>query len=110
MLSIRGREKSALMMIEPPGNFGRAGVFEIDDGVFVPREMGFVEQGSGAMQQAGELKLHVAANALAVKAGEDRGRRSSVETFVVIENFNFQSIPQTGADFPPPETPAGGRN
>ena len=38
LFGVRGREKRALMVVEPPGNFGRVGVLEIDDGVFVAIE------------------------------------------------------------------------
>ena len=96
-LKMRGvcrRKKRALMMIEPPGDLRRTRILEIDDGIFVAVEMGFVEERSGAMQQAGELKIHIAADALAVEAGEERRRRRSIETLVVVENLDFQSIPQ----------------
>jgi len=52
--------------------------------------MRFIEQRSGAMQQPGEFKIHIAADALAVKTGKERCRRRAVETLIVIENFDFQ--------------------
>ncbi len=95
-LKMRGvgrREKRALMMIEPPCDLRRTRIFEIDDGIFVTGKMRLVEQRPGAMQQAGKLEVHVAADALAVEAGEERRRGRSVETLVVVENFDFQSNP-----------------
>src|SRR5271163_3245627 len=82
------------MMIEPPRNLGRTGVFEIDDGILVAVEMGFVKQRSGAMHETGEDELGVSANALAIKTGEQRRGASSVETFVVVKDSDFQCTPQ----------------
>ena len=45
-------EKGGEMVIEPPGDAGRWGIFEVDDGVFVAGEVGFVEKGAGAMDEA----------------------------------------------------------
>ena len=44
------REKRAFVMVEPPRDLGRTGVLEIDDGILVTVEMGFVKERSGAMQ------------------------------------------------------------
>ena len=57
-------------MVEPPGNFGRTGVFEIDDGILVAVELIFVEQRPGTVDQAGEDEVGIAANALAIEAGK----------------------------------------
>ena len=70
VLSIGGREEGALVMVEPPGNFGRTGIFEIDDGVLFAIEFLFIEQRTGAMNEASELEVGVLANALAVEAGK----------------------------------------
>ena len=90
MLGVGGRQEGALVVVEPPGNFGRAGIFEVDDGILVAVELLFVEQRAGAVDQAGEHEVGVAANALAVEAGEQRGGGSSVKTFVVIEDPDSQ--------------------
>src|ERR1700731_2300297 len=94
MRGVVRREKRALMMVEPPCNFRRVRILEIDDGILLTVEMRFVKQRSSAMEQPGKLKVHIAADALAVEAGEERRRRRSVETLVVVENFDFQSIPR----------------
>jgi hypothetical protein len=77
-------------MVEPPSDFGRTGVLEIDDGIFVAVEMRFIKERSRAMQQAGEDEGGVLANALAVKPGEECGGASSVETLVVVKDSDFQ--------------------
>jgi len=82
------------MMIKPPCDLGRTGILEVDDGIFVAVEIRFVEQRSRAMQKSGEGEVGVFANPLAIKAGEKRCRRSSIETLIVVEDFNFQSTPQ----------------
>ena len=77
-------------MVEPPGNVGRAGVFEVDDGVLVAIKLFLVEECAGAVHESGELKFGVTADAFAIEAGKDGGRRSAVETLVVIEDANSQ--------------------
>ena len=46
---IGGREECALVMVEPPGDLRRTGIFEIDDRVLIAVEIFFVEQGAGAV-------------------------------------------------------------
>jgi hypothetical protein len=47
------------------------------------------------MQQAGEGEIGIFSNPLAIKAGEERGGRRSIETLVVVKDFDFQSTPQS---------------
>src|SRR3954463_15170528 len=89
------REKCALVMIEPPCDIRRTGVLEIDYGVLLAIKLVLVEQRARPVYQAGEDEFCITANALAVKTGKQRGRRSSVETLVVIENTDSQCIPQS---------------
>jgi hypothetical protein len=65
---VRSGKESALVMIKPPGDLRRAGIFEINDGVFVPVKVGFIEQRPGAMQEPGKNEFAVVANPLSVKA------------------------------------------
>src|SRR5579872_4469330 len=80
-------------MIEPPGDFGRAGIFEIDDGIFIAIEIGFVEKRTRAMQQARVNKVDVIADAFGIKARKKRSRRCAVKTSIVIKNLNLQALP-----------------
>ena len=73
VLGVSGREKRALVVIEPPGDVRRTGVFEIDDRIFVAVELLFIEQRSRAVNQTGELEVDVTADAFSVKAREQRG-------------------------------------
>jgi hypothetical protein len=41
VLCVRGSEKRALVMVKPPGDARRAGIFEIHDGIFVAVEQRF---------------------------------------------------------------------
>jgi hypothetical protein len=101
VLGIGRREEGALVMVEPPGNFGRAGIFEVDNGVFLAIELILVEQSAGAVDQTREFEIGIAANALAIEAGKQRGGGSSVKTLVVIEDPYSQSVPQSIEEFPP---------
>ena len=69
LLIFRG-EKGAEVVIEPPGDFGRWGVFEVDDGVFVAGEVGLIEEGAGAVDETAELVGGVLGDTLVVKAAE----------------------------------------
>src|ERR1700733_10915196 len=83
------------MVIEPPGNFRRAGIFEIDDGVLIAIKLRFIEQRARAMEEAGIDEVHVAAHAFAIKAAEERRRACPVKTLVVIKNPNSQMASST---------------
>jgi hypothetical protein len=88
------------MVIEPPGNLGRTGILEIDNGILVAIELVFVEQRAGAVQQTRVNELHITADAFAVKTGEQRGRASAVKTFVVIKDPYSQNwLPYPGYRF-----------
>ena len=68
----RGK-KGAFVVIEPPGDFGRTGVLEIDDGILVAVELRLVEKSARTMQQAGVNEIHIAADAFPVETGEQGG-------------------------------------
>jgi len=95
VLGVGGSEERALVMIEPPGNVRRARVLEIDDGVFVTVKLLLIKQRTGTVNESGEFKLDVTADALAIEAREQSGRRSSIKTLVVVENPDSQSIPRS---------------
>jgi hypothetical protein len=90
LLLIRGSEKRAQVVIEPPGNLRRRRILEIHDGVFIACKVGFVEKRAGAVHQSVVFIFGIVRDALAMKAGKKRSRTGSVETFVVIENANLQ--------------------
>ena len=91
VLVIVGSEEGAEVVIEPPGDFGRWGILEVDDGVLVAGKVGFVEEGAGAVDEAAEFVGGVGADALMVKAAEEGGRAGTVKTLVVIEDPNVQN-------------------
>lgn len=80
-------------MVKPPDDFWRCRVLEIDDGVLIAGEVSFVEQRSGAVQKAGELKLDIAADAFAVEAGKQSSRTRAIKTAIVKKDFKFQTNP-----------------
>jgi len=41
------------------------------------------------------IEFGIAADALAVEAGEERRRGRSIETLIVVEHLDFQSVPQS---------------
>src|SRR5439155_22486315 len=53
----------------------------------------FIEQRSGAMQQACKDELNIIANPLPAESREQRSRRSPIKTPVVVENPNSQAFP-----------------
>ena len=90
VLLVFPREKCALMMIKPPGNFWRSGILEIDDGILVAIEICLIKECARAMHQPGELEVHVGADAFAIKARKQRGRGRAVKTFAVKKDPDFQ--------------------
>src|ERR1700722_2473524 len=90
MLGVGGRQKRALMVVEPPSEFGRAGILEIDDGVFVAVEGAVLEGLRGFVRHAGVEEFGGGVDALAIEARENRGGRCSVEALVVEANPDSQ--------------------
>ena len=88
---IGGREKRALVMIEPPGNVGRTGVLEVDDGVFVAVKVFLIEERACPVEQSGVDELPVAANTFPIEARKQRSRTRTIKTLVVIKNPNSQA-------------------
>jgi hypothetical protein len=80
------------VVIEPPGNPGRGGVLEINDGIFVAGKLALVKERAGAMNQAVVLIAGAGSDTLTMEAREQRGRASSVEAFVVIKDANPQDL------------------
>src|SRR5579863_7867508 len=103
MLGIGRRQKSALMVVEPPGNLRRTGILKVDDRVLVTVELVLVEQSAGAVNEAGELDFGIVADALQVEARKQGGRRGTVKAFVVIEHPHSQGRPRSFLDFFPPK-------
>lgn len=83
------------MMIEPPCDFGRARILEINNRVFVAIEIGFVEQSSCPVQEARESEVGIFANPFAVETGKKRSRGRPVKTLVVIKDSDSQCRPQS---------------
>src|SRR5271170_7199066 len=78
------------MMVEPPGELWRAGIFEVHDGVFVAVECPVLEGLRGLVRHAGVEELGHRIDALFVKARENRGGRGSVEVFIVEADPDLQ--------------------
>ena len=89
MFRVFGGEKCALVMIEPPGEQRRAGIFEIDDGVFVAVEVPSSNGCGGLVSHSGIEKFRVGVDPFAIKARKDCRGAGSVETFIVETDANF---------------------
>jgi hypothetical protein len=79
------------MVIEPPRDFGRGRVFEVDNRVLVTCEFALVKERSGTVNQAVIFVGGLAVDALAVEAREKGRRASPIKTLVVVEHANPQS-------------------
>ena len=73
ILLVLGRKEGRQMMVKPPRDPGRGGVFEVDDGVLVAVKFALVKERAGAVQQAVILIAGPWCDALTVKAREQRG-------------------------------------
>jgi hypothetical protein len=76
-------------MIEPPGQFRRVAVFEIDDGVLVAVEQPGVKKRARSMDYRLINDLPVGMDSLSVKPRKDRRGRNPVETISVITDFDL---------------------
>jgi hypothetical protein len=63
-------EEGREVVVEPPGDFGGGRIFEVDDGVLVAGEVGFIEKGAGAVDEAPELVGSARVDAFLVETGE----------------------------------------
>src|SRR5271168_5465123 len=101
MFGVGGRQKGALMMIEPPGEPRRAGILEIDDGVFVAIKCAVLERLRSLVGHPGIEELGCGIDALFIKTRENRGGGGSVEAFIVETNPDLQfpllSTPRHGS-------------
>src|SRR5579875_1086945 len=98
MLGIGRVQKGALVMIEPPGEARVAGVFEIDDGVFVAIEKGGIEALGCLVNHTGIKEFGVRVDRARDKAAEEGSRGRAIETVVVIQNaFQHESTENLSA-------------
>jgi hypothetical protein len=84
MAGVFRSEKGALMVIEPPGQFRVARIFEVDNGVFVSIEQAVFEDLGGPMGHACVPEAGIRVERTPEEAAEERGRGGAVETVVVI--------------------------
>ena len=78
------------MMIEPPGQFVRRRILEIDDRVFIAIEHFFVEQNiARAMQQTAVINLGVWIDSLMIKTREGGRGSHAIKTVAVIKDAKF---------------------
>jgi hypothetical protein len=77
-------------MIEPPGDFGRRRIFEVDNRVLIAGKFALVEQRSGPVHKPVVIVCRILVDALAMKPRKQRSGAGSVEALVVIEDFNPQ--------------------
>ena len=73
ILLVLGREKGRDVVVKPPGNAGRGGILEVDDGVFVAGKFILVKQCAGAVDEAVILVARRRRNALSMEARKERG-------------------------------------
>jgi hypothetical protein len=88
VFGVFGRQESAQVVVEPPGDLRRGGIFEVDDGILVAGEFRLVKERARAVKKSGILKVDVRADAFAIEAREQRGRAGAVKALIVIEDPN----------------------
>lgn len=83
LLGIRRRKKRALMVVEPPGNFRRVRVLEIDDGVFVAIEEAGSPRLLRAMGHTCETELRGRIKRFLIKTIEQSSRGGAIKATIV---------------------------
>jgi hypothetical protein len=84
MLGVLGRQESALVVVEPPGQIWVRRVLEIDDCVDVAIEKAVFKELGSPVSQAGKFKVRITIERSFVKAAKERGRGGPVETMIVV--------------------------
>ena len=79
-------QERALVMIEPPGEVGITGIFEIYNGVFVAIEKLVLEKLRSFMRHAGVHELRAGMKNAFHEAAEESRRRRAVEAMIVIKD------------------------
>jgi hypothetical protein len=70
-------------MVEPPGDFGRIRVLEINDGIFVAVEETLFPRVLGLMSHPAEVEFGLGIKAFPVKAVKKRRGSSAIETAIM---------------------------
>ena len=83
-----GRQEGALMMIEPPGEPGLGGEFEVDNRVDAAIEQSRVPGLIGRVHHAGVHEVGAGMKLFTQETAEESGRGRPVEAMVVMENAN----------------------
>jgi hypothetical protein len=86
VLGILGREKSALMVVKPPGELRTRRVLKVDNSVFVPVEQAFFKDLRSLVSHSREQEFGAGIEPILNEPAEKRSRSRSVETVVVVEN------------------------
>ena len=76
-------------MIEPPRQFFRSGVFEIDDGILVGVKHREVKQVAGSVQKSGVIDFGFGMDTFFVEARKSRCGSDPVEAVTVIQEAKF---------------------
>lgn len=90
MLHILGPQKSALMMVEPPGQSGRGRILEIDNHILVAIKYSALKRVRCFVRHPSVQEFGFRMNTLAVKARENSSRRRAIEAFIVEADSNVQ--------------------
>jgi hypothetical protein len=83
MFGIGWREKGALVVVKPPGDFGRVGILEIDDGVFISIEEAGSPRLLRSVGHSGEAELGGGIEFFLVKAVEQSGGGGPIKASIV---------------------------
>jgi hypothetical protein len=94
LVGIARGEEGALVVVEPLRELRGAGIFEVNDGVFIAIEDSIFERTRGFVSHACVKEFGVVVDAFAVEAREDGGRRSSVEASVVKTKAKLHHSPE----------------
>src|SRR5215470_17343500 len=85
-------QESRLMMIEPPRQFWRRRVLEIDNRIFIAVEHVFVEKIAGPVQQTAVVHLSLLIDSFVIKPGEGGRRSDAVKAVTVIKDAKFHFL------------------
>ena len=92
LLGISRGQKSALMMIEPPGHFRRIGILEVHNHVFIAVEDPAFPRLRRPVRHARELKFSAFVKFLTVKTVKESSGSRAIETTIVKAKPNLSHL------------------
>src|SRR5262245_34838369 len=99
MLRVLRGEEGALVVVEPPGDFGTAAVLEVDDGVLIAVKQALIEELGCPVRHARVHELGIGVERALEETAEVRSRGRAIEAMVVIKDSYPHAVIERGKPY-----------